>query len=486
MFNFFVVLTKYLIIITLMLYIVLDLFSRAIVKKKFNPEEYDEEFTEEQIDKFNRKLEHIYNKKQKIISLIQFCLIFLIDYFGYCVLYVISDNNAELLVFMVLQFLFLFGMRKIYIFVYKGLSLRLINNMLLMLVLGLLMICRLDYAHSLKQFVFIVATMCLCLLVPAFISKFKHIDSISFVFSGISLALLFIVLIAGTTVYGAKNWIKIGGILVQPSEFAKILFVFAIAGILAKSTSIKRVFVSAIIAGAHVLLLVMEKDLGGALIFFVTYMMMLVIASGNIIYLILGTAAGSGAAVVAYKLFSHVRVRVTAFLDPWSVIDNQGYQVTQALFAIGTGGWFGLGLGRGYPKSIPVAESDFIFAAICEEMGTITGVCIILLYIVTFVEIMGIAIKMSSQFYKILACGFGFMIFFQTFLCIGGVTKFIPSTGVTMPLISYGGSSVVSTIIVFNIIQGLFVLNQMGDRMNGRKRRKDNSKKNDKAKQQPD
>lgn len=463
MVNLCVVLVKYLVIIMFMIYLVLSLFALAIRKEKFNPEEYDEKYTDEQIRIFNIKLSRKYDTQQKNLAIVQFIFILLIHGLCYLVLY-LNDKSVEILLFYLIQLAFFILFKNLYPFVYKGLSYQLMNHMMLMMSLGFIMICRLNYSSAVKQFIFVIATMILCLVVPEVINKAKNLEKLSIIYASISFLMLAVVLVAGTRVYGSKNWLKIGPILIQPSEFAKILFVFAIAAFLSKGANFKRVAITACIAAAHVLVLVCEKDLGGALIFFVTYIVMIVVASGNILYLIAGTGAGSASAVVAYKLFSHVRVRVQAWKDPWSTIDSQGYQMAQSLFAIGTGGWLGLGLTRGYPQSIPVASSDFIFASICEEMGTLTGICIIVLYIVTFISIMKIAIKLKSEFHKLLAVGLGFMITFQTFLCIGGVTKFIPSTGVTLPLISYGGSSIVSTLVLFNIIQGLYVLDKRQER----------------------
>ena len=172
-----------------------------------------------------------------------------------------------------------------------------------------------------------------------------------------------------------------------------------------------------------------------------------------------GIAGGSLASVIAYRLFSHVRVRVEVWLNPWADIANKGYQVTQSLFAIGMGGWFGLGLGRGRPGVIPVVESDFIFSAMAEELGGIFVICLLMVYVSCFIMFVNIAVKMRVRFYKLTAFGLAVLFIFQIFLAVGGVTKFIPSTGVTLPLISYGGSSAISTIILFSVIQGMYVLN---------------------------
>ncbi|MDE6890399.1 MAG: FtsW/RodA/SpoVE family cell cycle protein, partial [Lachnospiraceae bacterium] len=159
-------------------------------------------------------------------------------------------------------------------------------------------------------------------------------------------------------------------------------------------------------------------------------------------------------------VFTHVQVRVQAWKDPWSVIDAEGYQITQSLFAISSGSWFGLGLFKGTPQSIPFVETDFIFSAIAEEMGNIFAVCLILICVSCFILFMNVAAKLRDKFYQLAAFGLGVTYIFQVFLTIGGGTKFIPLTGVTLPLISYGGSSVLTTLIMFAVLEGLYIIYQ--------------------------
>ncbi|NMB43598.1 MAG: FtsW/RodA/SpoVE family cell cycle protein, partial [Clostridiales bacterium] len=230
--------------------------------------------------------------------------------------------------------------------------------------------------------------------------------------------------------------------------------------LLSQSSDFKHLVKVAILAACHVLILVLQRDLGGALIFYVAFLIMLYVATKKAYYFFTGLVAGSLASYLAYNLFSHVRVRVIAWQDPFSVIDNEGYQVSQSLFAISTGGWFGMGLTQGLPESIPIVDSDFIFSAISEEMGGIYAICLILINITTLIMSYNISAKIQGKFYKLVALGLSSMLGFQGFLSIGGVTKFIPSTGVTLPFISYGGSSLLSCAIMFAIIQGLFILNQ--------------------------
>ncbi|HOO27591.1 MAG TPA: FtsW/RodA/SpoVE family cell cycle protein, partial [Lachnospiraceae bacterium] len=232
---------------------------------------------------------------------------------------------------------------------------------------------------------------------------------------------------------------------------------FAIAGILTKSTDLRQIMLSAAVAGLHVIILVLSKDLGGAVIFFVVYFSMLYVATQNPGYCLFGVLSGAAAAVIGYKLFAHVRIRVQAWKDPLGTINDAGYQIAQSLFAIGTGSWFGMGLGQGAPSNIPVVESDFIFSAITEEFGVIFGMCLILICVSCFVMFMNISMRFHNTFYKLVAAGLAIVYGFQVFLTIGGVTKFIPLTGVTLPLVSYGGTSVIVSLIMFAIIQGLYI-----------------------------
>lgn len=158
-----------------------------------------------------------------------------------------------------------------------------------------------------------------------------------------------------------------------------------------------------------------------------------------------------------------MRTRVLAWSNPWDVIEKEGYQITQSLFAIGTGGWFGMGLFQGSPDKIPVVDQDFIFSAISEELGGIFALCLILICVSCFLMFINIAMQIKDDFYKLVALGLGTVYGFQVFLTIGGVTKFIPSTGVTLPLVSYGGSSMLSTLIMFAIIQGMYLLREDED-----------------------
>ncbi|HEX3076364.1 MAG TPA: FtsW/RodA/SpoVE family cell cycle protein [Lachnospiraceae bacterium] len=416
--------------------------------------------------------------RQNRIFFKQTVLMYLIHFICSAVLF-LETFNPKIIILYMLEVAFFAVVLSVYKVVYRNLSRLVLNNMLMLLMFSFIMLTRLSYSLVVRQFTIASVSLAICLIVPFIIDRFKYLSKLGYFYAVLGIMLLLVVLAFGRMKYGATNWIYFGSLgSVQPSEFVKILFVFFVASLLSKTTNFKQVVKVSIIAAIHVIILLLEKDLGGALIFFVTYLMMVYVASRQILYLIAGLLGGSFASYIAYKLFNHVKVRVMAWQDPWSRIDSEGYQVTQSLFAIGTGGWFGMGLGKGLPSSIPVVESDFVFSAISEELGGVTAVCLILICLSCFIMFINIAMKMKRQFYKLTALGLGIIYGFQVFLTIGGVTKLIPSTGVTLPLVSYGGSSVLSTIVIFCIIQGLYVLNQNeGDEFGKNKKRKQKQQK---------
>lgn len=396
------------------------------------------------------KKDSVYRRQNKIMYTIHFI----------CILVLYLNSLDINVVFLYLaQLAILIFVNKAYIYVYRNASKMVLNNMLMLLMIGFVMIGRLTQDHVIRQMVLAAAICLLGLFIPLIIERFQYFDRFGMVYAVVGMLMLALVFVFGKSVYGAKNWIIIGGFAMQPSEFVKIIYVFFIAAMLSKSTEFKDVLKVGVLAAIHVLILVAERDLGAALIFYITFLCILYVASQNIGYLGIGLGGGAAAAIIAYRFFTHVQTRVIAWKDPWGTIDTAGYQVAQSLFAIGTGGWFGMGLGEGMPSKIPVAESDFIFSAISEELGAFFAICLILVEISCFIMFINIALKMKRRFYKLTSLGLAIEYVFQVFLTIGGVTKFIPSTGVTLPLVSYGGSSVISTVILFCIIQGMYVLN---------------------------
>ncbi len=383
---------------------------------------------------------------------------FFIHFVAYAVLFV-SEWNMNYVALYLVQALWLFLYIVLFRAVYKKGNMLLLNNMCMIMTVGFIIITRLSLSQGVRQFVFIVVGSLLTLAIPVVMQNLKTLRNIPWLYGIIGIAALMAVLIAGELTLGANITLQIGQFIsIQPSEFIKIVYVFFIASMFNRSTSLANVILTTILAAVHVIILVMSTDLGSALIYFVVYLVMLFVATKQFIWVALGLASGTGAAFAAYKMFSHVRVRVQAWRDPWTLIDNQGYQITQSLFAIGMGSWFGVGLNQGMPYKIPFVEMDFIFSAVCEEFGIIFSICLILLCMNTFMLMMDVGMKSRGSFYRLLAVGLATAYGFQIFLTIGGGIKFIPLTGVTLPLVSYGGSSAFSTLILFAVIQGLYML----------------------------
>lgn len=324
-----------------------------------------------------------------------------------------------------------------------------VNCMFFLMDISLVTLQRLNPSFAIKQLIFFaIGSVCILVIYPI-LKHTKELWRFKYVYLGLSFALLLVTLILGTTTRGATNWIYIGSFSFQPAEIVKILYVFYFASVFCHHMTFRETIIQMLIGAVFVVLLVFQRDLGSALIFFMTLLIMVFISTGNIIAVGGSLLAAGFGSVIAYHLFSHIRVRVTAWLDPWSDISNTTYQIAQSLFAIGSGGLWGSGLGKGYASSIPIVETDFIFSAICEEFGIVFAVLMIFIYITLFYCGVRSALNTDSKFNALISSGLTGLLCFQTFLIIGGVTKFIPMTGVTLPFVSYGGTSVViSTILV--------------------------------------
>lgn len=414
-----------------------------------------------------------YEADERHILSRQNVLMFSMHFMSYMVLY-LKSNEQKLIVFYLCQVVFFLAVIILYKIIYPSVSRLIVNNMCMLISVGLIMITRLNFENAVKQFIYAVIGAVIGLVVPVIIRNMKTLIDWTYIYAGAGFALLAVVAVFAATSGGAKLGFTIAGFGVQPSEFVKILFVFYVASSLRKSTDFKNIVITTAVAAAHVLILVISTDLGAALIFFIVYLVMLYVATRQPLYALAGIGAGSVAAVLGYRLFSHIKVRVAVWKDPFASYSEGGYQVAQSLFAIGTGSWFGMGLMQGSPDLIPVAESDFIFSAIAEELGLIFALCLILVCVSCYVMFLNIAMEIRNQFYKLVALGLGTCYIFQVFLTIGGVTKFIPSTGVTLPLVSYGGSSMLSTMIMFGIIQGLYIVREdEAEKIENRKVRKE-------------
>jgi len=268
----------------------------------------------------------------------------------------------------------------------------------------------------------------------------------------------------GYEVNGARLWLALGPVSFQPSEFARIALIVFFAGYLAEKRDLLAATSStfmgiqiptvkyfgpvALVWGASLLLLVFEKDLGSSLIFFAVPLLMLYAATGRIAYLLIGGVMFAAGSFVAYLLFGHVQVRVRTWLDPWADPNGEGFQILQSLFSISDGGLTGTGLGAGFSQSIPEVHTDFIFSAIASELGLIGSVAILLAFLAFVYRGIKISLLAKDDASKLLAFGLTSMFALQTLVIVGGVTKAVPLTGITLPFVSYGGSSVVGNFIL--------------------------------------
>ncbi len=272
----------------------------------------------------------------------------------------------------------------------------------------------------------------------------------------ISLGLLALPLAIGKETYGAKNWFYVGSISVQPSEIVKLSLLLVLAYYMSK----RKMLPWLVFAVGCLGLLMLQKDLGTALMYYGVTLLLYYASSSNLPMTAIGLAGGAGAAVVGYQMFAHVKKRVAIWQNPWRDVEGSGYQIIQALMAIASGGLFGVGLGLGTPTIIPVYESDMIFAVICEQFGILFGLCVLAMYVALVWRGTTIARSARTRFHALLAMGCVILLGLQTFVIVGGVIKLIPLTGVTMPFVSYGGTSLVSSLCLIGMLQGVASINE--------------------------
>lgn len=337
---------------------------------------------------------------------------------------------------------------------------------------GIIMQSRISSDNGIRQmFLYLLGVVCFFAVLFLYRWLHSHLRKYTLIYWGVSLFLFILTAIFGTVRNGSKNWIVISGVSIQPSEFIRILFVLSLAAIFtnARNSAKKkkksdlevknlrrmRLGLAAVISFSNAMCLFLQREWGIALLFFAIYLSYLYIYGESKMFFAANILMVMAAAFVGVRFMSHIQVRVETWLDPFKDITGKGYQITQSLFAIGAGGFTGSGIGGGSPYFIPVVSSDFIFAAICEEMGVLGGVAIIMLYFLLVYRGFKIALSSTNEFNKAVAVGLSVMLGVQTFIIVGGVTKLIPLTGITLPFISYGGSSMLTTFIVMGMLQAI-------------------------------
>lgn len=344
--------------------------------------------------------------------------------------------------------------------------------------IGITFVTRLQPDASLGQVIFLFLGVALMVGTLAVVKNLEVIKRYKYVLGIAGIVLLVLPMFIGTEIYGSKLWIKIGGFQFQPGEFAKVLIVLFLAGYLAENRELlsisnrtvlgikfprlRLLYPLFIVWGVCLLVVAFERDLGSALLFYTIFLIMLYVATGRVSYVIIGLALLAVGAFGMYQIMSHVQVRVAIWLDPFSDAQNLGYQIVQSLFSLADGGLAGVGIGKGMPDIIPVVASDMIFAAIGEEMGLLGGSAVLLLFMLFAVRGLTTAARAKSDLAAFSAAGLTAAISFQAFTIVGGVTKLIPLTGVTLPFMSQGGSSLLASFVI------VALLLRAGDEATGR------------------
>lgn len=334
----------------------------------------------------------------------------------------------------------------------------------MILSMGLAMQFRLSFNVGMKQFVWYLIGMFTFMSSSSIYHRvYKRFQSIWF-FYALMIGLFILTLIMGTRINGAKNWIVLGGVSFQPSEFIKILFVFYMATFVTNPESLQLKILDKMIQPKWTLMVsvfiilgffVLQREFGTALLIFMVYLSVIYVFENATIFVAVNAILAGISAFFAIQIMPHLAARMDSWLNPFADIAGKGYQITQSLFAIGSGSFFGTGIGLGYPQFIPNVETDFIFSAISEEMGIFGGFAMIILFILLVYRGIKVSMRLREPFTKALAFGLTITIGFQTFLIIGGVTRVVPLTGITLPFASYGGSSLISSFLILGLLQAL-------------------------------
>ena len=344
--------------------------------------------------------------------------------------------------------------------------------------IGITFVTRLKPDLAVNQLIFLFASILLMVLTLAFVKNLDLVRKYKYTFGIIGIILLVLPMIFGTEIGGSKLWLRIGSFTIQPGEFAKICFVFFLAGYLSENRELLSVANREVLGfkvprlrlltplfvvwGIFIAIVAFERDLGSAVLFYTIFLVMLYAATGRLSYIVIGLGLLAVGALGAYQVMSHVQVRFNIWLDPWADAQNTGYQLVQSLYSLADGGLVGTGIGKGMSTNIPVVESDFIFSAIGEEMGLLGGSAVVLLFVLFAVRGLTTAARSKSDHTAFVCVGLTAAISFQAFLIIVCVSRLIPLTGVTLPFMSQGGSSLLASFIIVALLM------RAGDEATGR------------------
>lgn len=327
-------------------------------------------------------------------------------------------------------------------------------------IISVAVLYRLDYSLAVKQIIWFGLGIASYILIVVLMPDLKSFSKYRYWYMGSTLIFMSMSLLIGREVNGAKNWVYIGGFSFQPSEIGKILLVLYLSSALMKyedknniKDDFKQLIEPAGVMMASLGCMVLQKDLGSALIFFGISVTMVFITTSKLKYILTCFGLFMIGGVLSYNLFGHVRKRVLIWKNLWQYQNDESYQIVQGLYAISSGGILGVGLHQGYPGFVPERQTDFIFAAICEELGIVFGIGILLVYFLLFYRGMRAALNTDDKFSQLNAVGFSAMIISQVLVIIGGVFSVIPLTGIALPLVSYGGTSMLTMFFALGILQ---------------------------------
>lgn len=348
-----------------------------------------------------------------------------------------------------------------------------IDNLLLPIVyfltaIGLVFIFRLKFPLFYAQLIWSIIGTCTFGIVVFKRQSIYRLNTYKYTIGSLGIVLLLATLMFGVDIGGNKNWIAVGTFRAQPSEFAKLCIILFNSGYLSSRrlelaqavTKIGPVLLPhfrflaplLVVWGLAMLMLVIQRDLGAALLYFGATLTLTCMASGRWGIALIGSLLFAIGSSVAYALFPHVGTRITIWLTPWADPNGKAYQLLQSLFALGSGGVFGSGFAVGHPELIPEVHTDFIFSAIGEELGFIGIACILLLYMLLLYRGFRIAIHNRTSFGGLTSAGLTLLLGLQIFVIVAGTTNLLPMTGITLPFISYGGSSLLSSFVLLGVL----------------------------------
>ncbi|KJS75232.1 MAG: cell cycle protein [Desulfotomaculum sp. BICA1-6] len=337
---------------------------------------------------------------------------------------------------------------------------------------GMVFLFRLEPAYGYRQLAWVIISLAALFVTTAFGHRYRLLSDYKYLFAVAGIVALLLPIFFGIELGGAKSWLDLGMFHLQPSEFVKLLLVLFLGSYLVENRiRMSPTYPNGVDGGKQyilpgvqewgpllgmwltaLLVLIFQRDLGTALIYFGTFLAMVYVATARWTYIVMGGILFLAGAAAAFFKVSHVHTRVEIWINPWASPEGAGYQIIQSLYAIVAGGIFGSGLGAGFPGYIPAVHTDFIFAAICEETGLLGGVGILLLYMILVYRGFKIALASRDDYSSLMAAGFTALLGLQVLIIIAGVTKLLPMTGITLPFISYGGSSLVANFILAGML----------------------------------